>query len=348
MRPSDEPVSVVIVARDALAFLPECLDSVSNEAGSSSEILVVDHASRDGTSAWLKERGVRTVAAPEGGGPARARNAGLAVARHDLVLLLDADARLVPGALGLLRERIGGSGAAVACPVVFAAGTGMIQHGPARLHIVGLSAFEGWWSEPAAPRPWRGKRYSSCGATALLVRRTRLSNQIFDESFGEALEDADFAFRVAARGGSVVCEPDARVIHDNPRLEAEAAGRCPDSRRKFRTQARNRRWLMLKAFDGRTLIATAPLQAAFECATALLALRCRAGRDYALGWVETLRGLPRVLRERAAFMPGKAVGDDELLAARGLSLRPSTLNSIPAAAPRALESLADRAWRGSP
>jgi glycosyltransferase involved in cell wall biosynthesis len=69
-------------------------------------VIIVDDASVDGTLSVAHELSrderVRVVARTLNGGPSRARNDGLAGVRSDFVVFLDADDRLVPGAIDAL------------------------------------------------------------------------------------------------------------------------------------------------------------------------------------------------------------------------------------------------------
>lgn len=89
---SAAPVSVVIPAYDAGAFIGECIASVQAQRGETPlDIVVVDDGSTDDTAAVVQRlRGVRLVSQVNRG-PAAARNAGIAVARGSLVAFLDAD-----------------------------------------------------------------------------------------------------------------------------------------------------------------------------------------------------------------------------------------------------------------
>src|SRR5205085_596054 len=74
-------------------------------------VLVVDHASSDPwsvevTRAAAAERGLEFVALEDHGGPGPARNAAIARTRGELVLPVDADNVLLPGAVGRLVEQL--------------------------------------------------------------------------------------------------------------------------------------------------------------------------------------------------------------------------------------------------
>lgn len=100
------PVSIVIPARNAEATLRETLASLQAQTAGDWEAVLVDDGSTDGTLALARavavdERRLRVVET-EAAGVGAARNLGLAQARHDRVLFLDADDLLRPSALALL------------------------------------------------------------------------------------------------------------------------------------------------------------------------------------------------------------------------------------------------------
>lgn len=80
------------------------------------EVLVIDDGSRDSTPAVVEARVPSFAQAPgrrlqllrssENLGKAQALNRGLAIARHDLVVTIDADTRLEPGSLTAIVERL--------------------------------------------------------------------------------------------------------------------------------------------------------------------------------------------------------------------------------------------------
>lgn len=80
------------------------------------EVLVIDDGSRDSTPAVVEARMPSFAQAPgrrlqllrssENLGKAQALNRGLAIARHDLVVTIDADTRLEPGSLTAIVERL--------------------------------------------------------------------------------------------------------------------------------------------------------------------------------------------------------------------------------------------------
>lgn len=96
------PVSVVIAARNELANLKELLPMLYTQQHADFEILVADDRSADGTAAWLQGemakcpylRTVRVVEVPENFNSKKyALSRAIEAARHDIIVLTDADCR---------------------------------------------------------------------------------------------------------------------------------------------------------------------------------------------------------------------------------------------------------------
>src|SRR5574340_935439 len=97
-------VSVMMAAYNAQAFLAEAIESVLDQTLRDFELLVVDDASTDATSAITGryarlDRRIRTLRLARNGGTGWARNAGLAHARAPFVAICDDDDRQMPGRL---------------------------------------------------------------------------------------------------------------------------------------------------------------------------------------------------------------------------------------------------------
>jgi 4,4'-diaponeurosporenoate glycosyltransferase len=100
-------VSVVVPARDEEQTLPLLLDSLRQQGPAVTEVLVVDDASQDATAEVARGGGARVLPAgtppPGWTGKAWACHAGTEATTGELLLFLDADTVLAPGALtGLL------------------------------------------------------------------------------------------------------------------------------------------------------------------------------------------------------------------------------------------------------
>jgi hypothetical protein len=103
-------VSIIIVNWNSGALLRRCLDSVatasasngkSKTKGAGIEVIVADNSSTDHSVAQAREssQSFRLIKMPENAGFARANNVGLQDAAGDILLLLNPDTELRPGAL---------------------------------------------------------------------------------------------------------------------------------------------------------------------------------------------------------------------------------------------------------
>jgi glycosyltransferase involved in cell wall biosynthesis len=88
-------VSVVMPAFDEEAFIAEALRSVLAQSYRPVEVIVVDDGSGDRTAEIAAAHEVRVVRRSHGG-PAAARNTGLAIARGDYWTIFDADDVMAP------------------------------------------------------------------------------------------------------------------------------------------------------------------------------------------------------------------------------------------------------------
>jgi len=100
------PVSVVIPARNEEVHIRECVASLYQRPDD--EVIVVDDDSQDATAMIARATGATVLEAgtrPDGWlGKPWACHRGVVNARHDVVVMVDADVRLTPGALDALAE----------------------------------------------------------------------------------------------------------------------------------------------------------------------------------------------------------------------------------------------------
>lgn len=95
-------VSVIIPCYNAARFVVPAVESVLAQSYRPVEVIVVDDGSTDDTARVLEpyQKAIRYIGQPNGG-PAGARNRGLAQARGELIAFLDADDAWLPDKLAL-------------------------------------------------------------------------------------------------------------------------------------------------------------------------------------------------------------------------------------------------------
>jgi mycofactocin system glycosyltransferase len=251
-----DDVTVVVPVRDRPAELDRLLDAVSDL-----DCVVVDDASIDaGATKEVAERhGARFVPLPNNGGPAGARNAGLAVVHTALVAFVDSDCVPGPGwldrLLGHFDDPVVGAVAPRVVPLLHAP-LGLL----ARYERVRSSLDRG--ATEGAVR--RGSPIPYVPSAALVVRAgVTQGPDLFDATLRGG-EDVDLVWRLADAGWDVRYVPASTVAHDGPATLGEFLAR----RSFYGTSA--------AALSRRHLGALPPLQvSAWSLAVWLLALARR-------------------------------------------------------------------------
>lgn len=89
---SSQPLSVVLIAKNAADLLPECLESVSW----ADEIILLDSGSSDGTAQIAARHGAKVFHSTEWQGYGRQRQLAQSYASHSMILMIDTDERVTP------------------------------------------------------------------------------------------------------------------------------------------------------------------------------------------------------------------------------------------------------------
>jgi GT2 family glycosyltransferase len=90
---------VIVPARNAEQTLARCLEPLLAQTSDEVEAIVVDDSSTDNTAAIASSYPVKLLALPQHAGVSAARNRGAEAARGEVLLFLDADVVLEPGAV---------------------------------------------------------------------------------------------------------------------------------------------------------------------------------------------------------------------------------------------------------
>jgi mycofactocin glycosyltransferase len=211
--PGAGDVTVVIPVRDRHAELARCLAGLRSAAchlgDEAYRVIVVDDCSADpaAIAAIAGAAGAEVIRRPVNGGPAAARNTGLAAARTRFVAFLDSDCVPRPGWLdGLLPHFADPATGAVAPRIVpHAAGTSWLAR------YEGASSTLDMGARPSIVRP--GARVPYVPGAALVVRRSAAG-----AGFASGMvvgEDVDFVWRLAGAGWRVRYEPGAVMGHEH-------------------------------------------------------------------------------------------------------------------------------------
>lgn len=233
-------VAVVVVSYEVRETLLAGLRELGRDAGLPAETVVVDNASRDGSADAVRAAfpRARVLANAENVGFARASNQGAEATSAPLLLFLNPDARLDPGALAALaalaeeRPRVG----IVGPRTRGADGRIQVSTGPdlslaaewrQRRLVRGVLRAEPRWLAEAEARHSREHEPGWVSGACLLARREAfLAVGGFDERYFLYEEDADLCRRVRAEGWRVLFTPAAQARHALGESMARAPGRA--------------------------------------------------------------------------------------------------------------------------
>lgn len=212
----DPEASVVVVTLDKLPFTRMCLETLLRRTEEPIEAIVVDNGSTDGTRGYLEalaahDPRVHVILNPDNAGFARACNQGLAVARAEVLVLLNNDALMPPGWLGRLQTVLEDKRVGLAGPVTNRIGN------EAEVEV-GYDTWGGFLTEAAARASQHSGEVIDIGTVTMfcMAMRRAVYERIgpLDQRFEIGLlEDDDYSLRARELGLRTVCIHGLLVHH---------------------------------------------------------------------------------------------------------------------------------------
>ncbi len=293
-------------------------------------IAMLDSGSTDDSVAQTRQRFSSVTAIPLGEnlGPCRSRNAGVAAADADLVLLLDSDVYVDAHTIGHLVAAHCETGAAVVCPRVrLVPERHIVQAQGGDAHFVAAIRLRHGWRE-AVEVPREREQVQTAISACLLVDR-RVYQQVggFDELLFFYFEDLEFGLRVRLLGFDVVCEPHAEVFHERgvgtPGLSFRGKERKYPARRGY-YQSRNRLIVIATHYRLWTVLVLLPGLVVYELASVGMALMKGYFGRWIAAWFWMLTNSRTLYERRRAIQARRKRPDRELVSGGPLPLAPDT------------------------
>jgi len=305
-------ISVIIPNWNGTTLLPGCLDSLRTQTHPDYEVILVDNASTDDSVEMTRREypEVRVLELDRNLGLTGGVNAGIAIARGEIIALLNNDAEATPAWLteleaALARHPEAGS---VASKMLLYDQPKTINSAGDFYQTDGIPGNRGVWQQDDGEFDQEDLVFGGCGG-AVAYRRTMLEQiGLFDEDLFMYCEDVDLSWRAQLAGWGCVYAPLAVVHH---RLSATGGGVLASY-----YNGRNCIYVIVKNYPGSLLrkhwlsIIRAQLKIAGD---ALRAFRGNSARARLRGQLAGLCGIPFLLGKRGRTQSLRRVSDDYLL-----------------------------------
>lgn len=305
-------ISVIIPNWNGTTLLPGCLDSLRTQTHPDYEVILVDNASTDDSVEMIRREypEVRVLELARNLGLTGGVNAGIAIARGEIIALLNNDAEAAPAWLteleaALARHPEAGS---VASKMLLYDHPKTINSAGDFYRTDGIPGNRGVWQQDDGEFDQEDFVFGGCGG-AVAYRRTMLEQiGLFDEDLFMYCEDVDLSWRAQLAGWGCVYAPLAVVHH---RLSATGGGVLASY-----YNGRNCIVVIVKNYPSSLLrkhwlsIIHAQLKIAEN---ALSAFRGNSARARLRGQLAGLCGIPFLLGKRGRTQSLRRVSDDYLL-----------------------------------
>lgn len=239
-------LAVIIVSYNTRDDLVACLRSLNEPPPAvSHDIVVVDNASADGSADAARAfTGVRVIEAGANVGFARANNIGIRASESELILLLNSDTIVPPGAIdalvadlrshretGIVGPRIvdGEGRPEISFGRMIGPLNELLQKTRGRLYVRGVRPVA-----TAVQRLVRSEHYPDWVSGACLLVRRDVAREVglLDERFFIYAEDVDFCAMVRARGHRIRFTPAAEIVHHRGRSVAKNRAHVSEAYRR--------------------------------------------------------------------------------------------------------------------
>lgn len=232
-------LSIIIVSYNARDDLTNCLRSLNAAPPAiPHDITVVDNASSDGSADAVREGWpeVQVITLVKNLGFSGGNNVGIRATSGELILLLNSDTSVPPGAIDHLVSRLAARREAAVAGPRLVDGTGRLEisfgamispFAELRQKLRGrLYERRVGPIERAVTRAAASERYVDwvSGACLLVYRADAEAVGLLDERFFLYTEDVDFCASIRKRGRRVLFTPAAEVVHFRGRSRTSAPG----------------------------------------------------------------------------------------------------------------------------
>ena len=240
---TDFLITIIIVARNHLGHLGDCLKSVMNLGYPHVEIILADNDSTDGSADFVQQKfpSVRVLRLDKNYGFAGGNNKAIKQAKGDYIFLLNPDTKVESDCINKLveiMEKDKGIGICMPKMLMFDEPSVINSTG-----IIGNSILQGRdrgaWELDCGQYDREKQILGACGAAMFIRRNLFEKTGYFDRLYFTYYEDLDFSMRTWWNGYKVNFVPQAIVYHKYRPFRKDILNEYIDHRNRLRMMLKN-------------------------------------------------------------------------------------------------------------
>ena len=314
MNPEFPTVSVIVLNYNGRAFLEDCFRSLGNLDYQTYEVIMVDNASTDGSTQYVREHfpWVRVVGLESNYGFSRGNDVGVEYACGKYVAFLNNDVEVEPTWLSELVKGIEEDELVASCgsKMLFYERRNYVNHAGGAVTITGAGYDIGFMMEER--RDYNQPRFVGCtSGGAMLVRKDvfcKLGG--FDPDYFAYFEDVDFCLRAWIAGYKIKYVPTSVVYH-----KFGGSFGTDSSPFKMFLYQRNRLYNIAKNFEPKNFllaIMTSVAYDVYKISQFLIYGELTMALSIIQGNLSFIGNLRRVMKKRKIVQDARRVSDREL------------------------------------
>jgi len=236
-------VSIIIVARNHLEHLSDCLRAVMNLEYPHLEIILADNNSTDGSADFVQQKfpSVKVLRFHKNYGFAEGNNRAIKQAKGDCIFLLNPDTKIEAECVSKLVEIMEGDESIGVCMPKM-----LMFNEPSVINSTGIIANEilqgrdrGAWELDCGQYDKESQILGACGAAMFIRRNLFVKIGYFDRLYFAYYEDLDFSIRAWWSGYKVNFVPQAIVYHKYRPFRKDIFNEYIDHRNRLRMMLKN-------------------------------------------------------------------------------------------------------------
>jgi hypothetical protein len=321
----DKKLTVCIITFNSAEYLPPLLESIGKSSFKDFNLLFIDNGSTDSTVEYLEncEMGKSTVKLPDNMGHSYASNIALKECKTEYLVLLDHDTTVDKDLfknLYLEAEKEKKTDFSVFAPKIIDKSRNETHYG-GEFHFIGKTSTNR--KKPEKPE------LGMISSTSPLLDLSKIPKDLtFDEDFFIYWNDADFFYRLRARGMKIKLVPEAVVYHFAGTKDYSHRGGVSYSPTRAFYVMRNHRLLVIKDYSLASILIFLPCFLLYELYNIAFSIRRHVFiKGYLRSLVGTIKLLPSTLKKRTNFQKKRKIQEKNLVGWHSLDYNPGVIST---------------------